>query len=154
MTSDPKDAFDAKPETLDEAVVLPLVEEEATIGKREVVTGRVHVRTVTETTEEILTETLASERVEVERVQVNRYVEPGAAPPEPRVEGDTTILPVLEEVLVVEKRLLIKEELHITRHRTTEAVETPVTLRKQRAVVKREPADAQATPTPNDMPEA
>ena len=45
--------------------------------------------------------------------------------------------PVLEEVLVVEKRLLLKEELRITRHATTEVAELPVTVRKQRAVVER-----------------
>jgi stress response protein YsnF len=35
--------------------------------------------------------------------------------PEIRTEGDVTILPVVEEVLVVEKRLVLKEELHIRR---------------------------------------
>jgi stress response protein YsnF len=43
----------------------------------------------------------------------------------------------LEEVLVVEKRLLLKEELRITRDATTEVAELPVTVRKQRAVVER-----------------
>jgi stress response protein YsnF len=51
---------------------------------------------------------------------------------------------VLEEVLVVEKRLVLKEELHIRRRVETETVEVPVTLRKQRAVVEREP---QGTPS-------
>jgi stress response protein YsnF len=46
-------------------------------------------------------------------------------------------VPVLEEVLVVEKRLVLKEELHIRRRATTETVEVPITLRKQRAVVER-----------------
>jgi stress response protein YsnF len=35
--------------------------------------------------------------------------------PEIRTESDVTILPVVEEVLVVEKRLVLKEELHIRR---------------------------------------
>jgi stress response protein YsnF len=43
----------------------------------------------------------------------------------------------MEEVLVVEKRLVLKEELRITRHETKEVAETPVTIRKQRAVVER-----------------
>ena len=54
-----------------------------------------------------------------------------------RTEGNVTILPVVEEVLVVERRLLIKEELRLIRHATKEVIETPVTLRKQRAVVER-----------------
>jgi stress response protein YsnF len=44
---------------------------------------------------------------------------------------------VLEEILVVEKRLVLKEELHIRRRATTETAEVPVTLRKQRVVVER-----------------
>ena len=47
------------------------------------------------------------------------------------------IIPVLEEVLVVEKRLVLKEELHVSRVMSEEKVEIPVTVRKQRAVVER-----------------
>ena len=57
--------------------------------------------------------------------------------PQIRTEGDVTIVPVLEEVLVVEKRLVLKEELHIRRRIITETVEVPVTLHKQRAIVER-----------------
>ena len=49
-----------------------------------------------------------------------------------------TIIPVVEEVLVIEKRLVLKEELHIRRRIATETVEVPVTLRNQRAIVERE----------------
>ena len=48
-----------------------------------------------------------------------------------------TIIPVLEEILVVEKRLVLKEEVHIRRSTAGEEVEVPVTLRRQRAVVER-----------------
>ncbi|MGN6488453.1 MAG: DUF2382 domain-containing protein, partial [Devosia sp.] len=54
--------------------------------------------------------------------------------------------PVLEEVLVVEKRLVLKEELRLKRRVTTERVEVPVTLRKQRAVTERlDPPSNEAT---------
>jgi stress response protein YsnF len=59
-----------------------------------------------------------------------------------RTEGDVTILPIVEEVLVVEKRLVLKEELHIRRRVGSEAIEVPVTLRKQRAIVERLAPDA------------
>jgi stress response protein YsnF len=117
--------------------VLPLIEEELRGGSREVVTGRVRVRTANDTAEELVRQELQGERVEVERVPVGQLVEPGAEPPQVRTEGNVTILPVLEEVLVVEKRLFIKEELRITRQPTTEIAEIPVTVRKQRAVVER-----------------
>jgi stress response protein YsnF len=57
--------------------------------------------------------------------------------PEVRTEDGVVIVPVLEEVLVVEKRLFLKEELHIRRSVTQEEVEVPITLRKQRAVIER-----------------
>ena len=124
--------------------VIPLVEETATIGKREVLTGRVRVKTVTDTIEELAHADLQRETVEVTRVPIDRMVETA---PGIRTEGDVTIVPVLEEVLVVEKRLLLKEELHIRRGVETETVEVPVTLRKQRAVVERE---APENPSPDE----
>jgi stress response protein YsnF len=61
--------------------------------------------------------------------------------PDIRTEGNVTIVPVLEEVLVVTKQLVLKEELDIRRRVETETVEVPVTLRKQRAIVEREAPD-------------
>ena len=122
--------------------VLPLVDEIATIHKREVVTGKVRVRTVTDTVEELARATLQSAAVEVTRVPIDQVVDTA---PEIRTEGDVTIVPVLEEVLVVTKQLVLKEELHIRRRVETEAVEVPVTLRKQRAVVEREASDGSIT---------
>ena len=118
--------------------VIPLVEEIATVGKRQVVTGRVRVQTVTDTIEELAHAEVQRESVEVTRVPIDKVVETA---PEIRTEGDVTILPIVEEVLVVEKRLVLKEELHIRRRIATEAVEVPVTLRKQRAIVEREAPD-------------
>ena len=113
---------------------IALAEEELTVTKRAVEGARVRVRTVTDTVEEIARATLHGERVEVERVPVDRMVD---AAPAVREEDGVTIVPVIEEVLVVEKRLVLKEELHIRRHATTETVEVPVQLRKQRAEVER-----------------
>jgi uncharacterized protein (TIGR02271 family) len=117
---------------------IALVEEEARIDKREVVTGRVRIRTRVEEAEETVRGTLDEEVVEVERVPVDRIVE---AAPAVRQDGDVTIIPVMEEVLVVEKRLVLKEELHVRRRRTQETVEVPVTLRRERVEVERLPAD-------------
>jgi stress response protein YsnF len=117
--------------------VVPLVEETATVGKR-VTTERVRVQTVTETVEDFARADVQREIVEVIRVPVDRIIEDA---PEIRTEGDLVIVPVVEEVLVVEKRLVLKEELHIRRKVATEGVEVPVTLRKQRAVIERLPPD-------------
>jgi uncharacterized protein (TIGR02271 family) len=128
------DALRSSPQDLSEEVI-PLVDETAVIGKQQVVTGRVRVRTVADTIEEIAHADLVREDVEVTRVPIDRVVD---APPQIRTDGDVTIVPVLEEVLVVEKRLVLKEELHIRRRIATETVEVPVTLRKQRAIVERD----------------
>ena len=118
--------------------VIPLVEEMPTIEKRQVVTGRVRVQTVTDTVEELAHANVQRETLEVIRVPIDKVVETA---PEIRTEGDVTVVPVLEEVLVVVKRLVLKEELHIRRRVDTESVEVPVTLRKQRAIVEREAPD-------------
>jgi uncharacterized protein (TIGR02271 family) len=138
-----KDALTSGASAMSEEII-PLIEETATVGKRQVVTGRVRVQTVTDTMDEVAKANVQRESVEVTRVPVDRMVETA---PEIRTEGDVTILPVVEEVLVVEKRLVLKEELHIRRRVESETVEVPVTLRKQRAVVERE---APTDPRPDE----
>ena len=58
-----------------------------------------------------------------------------------RQEGDVTIVPVVEEIVVVERRLMLKEELHVRRVRSTHRHEETVTLRYQEAEVVRRPLD-------------
>lgn len=118
--------------------ILRLVEETATIHKQEVITGKVRIRTVTDTVEERARANLQRDVVEVTRMPVDEVVDTA---PEIRTEGDVTIVPVLEEVLVVTKQLVLKEELHVRRRVESEAVEVPVSLRKQRAIVEREALD-------------
>lgn len=118
--------------------VLPLVQEELRIEKRRVTTGTVRVRSIVDMVEAVARATLEEETVEVTRVPVGAQID---EVPQMRTEGDTTIIPVVEEVLVVEKRLVLKEELHIRRRVKSEEVGIPVLLRKQRAVVERLPPD-------------
>ena len=120
---------------VEDRAVVALTEEFLTVGKRVEETGvvRVHTRT-TERSETVHSET-THEKVAVERIRIDRIVD---GPVEVRQEGDTTIVPVLEEVLVVEKRLMLREEVRITRTRTTVPEERNVILRKQEAVIERE----------------
>lgn len=143
MTHKSPDASAAPPAAAEEAI--PLAQEELRIEKREVTTARVRVRTVTETEHELAWATLEEETVEVTRVPIGRMVD---EPPGVRTENGVTIVPIFEEVLVVEKRLLLKEELHIRKHTTTEQVEVPVDLRKQRAIVERDDLDTTAPTEP------
>jgi stress response protein YsnF len=120
--------------------VLPLVEEALRVGKRRVETGRVRVSVNTDIAEQVVRETLRSERAEVERVPIGRELADGEPAPALRQEPDgTVVLPVLEEVLVVERRLVLREEIRMRLVAVDEAVEQPVTVRRQRASVERLP---------------
>jgi uncharacterized protein (TIGR02271 family) len=127
----------------DEAAVLPLVEEALRVGKRRVETGRVRISVSTEAEERVVRETLRGERAQVERVAIDRELAAGEAPPVARQEADGTfVLPVLEEVLVVERRLVLREEIRMRVTAMEEPVEETVTLRRQRAEVERLPPSA------------
>lgn len=122
-------------------VVLPLVEETLRVGKRQVETGRVRVSVKTEIEEQVVRETLRSERAEIERVTIGRELADGEPTPAMRREPDgTVVVPVLEEVLVVERRLVLREEIWMRMVSVDEAVEQPVTIRRQRASVERQPS--------------
>ena len=133
----------------DEATV-QLAAEELSVTKEKQVTGRVRVSTVTREHEELVDQDLLSERVEIETVPVGRQID---TMPVVREEGDTTVIPVVEEVVVVERRLMLKEEVRIRRVRTTERHEERVTVRRQEAVVTRYPAEPNdpATSPPADV---
>jgi stress response protein YsnF len=115
---------------------VPLLEERAIIEKRTVTTGKVRVVTHTETFEELARAVLEGEEADVVTVELDQMVS-GTAP-RIRTEDGVTIIPVLEEVLVVEKRLVLKREIRIRKRSTSETVEIPVSLRKQRAEVERQ----------------
>lgn len=114
---------------------IPLVAEEVAVETRPVKTARVTVQTRTEERREWVEATLRREDVTVERIPIGRVVEEA---PAVREEGDVLIVPVLEEQIVVEKRLLLKEELHIRKTVRLEDVREPVTLRSETATVTRE----------------
>lgn len=117
----------------EETAAIPLAEERMTVSKRPV-ERRVRIRTVNEDVEQSFQEELRAERIEVQHVAVEREL---SERPEIRTEGDVMIIPVVEERLVVEKRLFLIEEVHVRRLQGVERIEQPVTLRRQRVVVDR-----------------
>ena len=114
--------------------VIPVVEEELRVGRRVVETGRVRVTKTVGEREEVVDEPLLREEFEVERVPVGAYVD---APVAPWHDGETLVVPVLEEVLVVEKRLVVREEIRITRRRTEERRPQRVALLSEEVSVER-----------------
>ena len=79
---------------------------------------------------------LRSGEATIERVRIDRVVD---AAPAIRQEGDTIIVPVLEEIMVVEKRLLLKEEIHIRRQQIVQHLRQPVRLRSEEVSLERQP---------------
>ena len=125
---------------------IPVVEEHLTIDKRVVETGRVRIRTVVNERLARVAEDLERDDVTIERVAVNREV---TELPQTREEDGVLIVPILEEVVVVEKRLFLKEELRIHRNRKRERVDEAVRLRTMSAEVQRVPP-ADGAPVAND----
>lgn len=118
--------------------VIPLYEEELAVSKRVVETGKVRVTKSVHEQERLIEETLANDDVDVRRVAVNRIVEQA---PVTRQEGDTLIVPIVEEVLVVERKLMLREEIRITTRRTSAVVQHVTTVRTEEASIERVPHD-------------
>ena len=117
--------------------VVPVVEETAVVYKERVTTDTVRLHKRVHEDEEVLDIPVQTEAIEVERVPVGRWID---APAEIRHEGDTTVYPVVEEVLVTEKRLRLVEEARVTRRQTTHNVRKQIGLRREEIVVDREAA--------------
>jgi uncharacterized protein (TIGR02271 family) len=118
-------------------VVIPVVAEEIITGTRTIERERVRVSTHTEVRDVDLDAVHARDDVDIERVPIGRPIE---AAPEIRVEGDTTVIPIVEEVVVMERRLVLREEIRITKRRVEKLERMRVTLRRERAEVSRTPA--------------
>jgi uncharacterized protein (TIGR02271 family) len=113
---------------------IKLAEEGLEIAKREMERGRVVVRTRVEERNEVAEIALRREDVTVERVPIGSPVD---VAPAVREEDGVLIVPILEEQLVIETRLVLKEEIRIVKKRRTEIVREPVRLRSERAEVVR-----------------
>ena len=127
--------------TSEREIVLPVVAEVVEVERRSVPSERVTLRTTVSTHEEVVDVTRTREDLEIERVPIGRVV---ATASEPRQEGETLIVPVYEEVIVVEKRLLLREEVHVKRVHSEEHAPQTVTLRREDVSIER--TDLRAPP--------
>lgn len=127
-TSDNTDTNDTRTTTI------PLVEESVRIDKRLVDGDSVKVSTKTTEHTEWVRETLVGETINVSRVPIGKDV---SAIPTVREEDGVTIVPVVEERLVVTKQLHLLEEIHISKKQTGTPVSEPVILRRMQASVDR-----------------
>ncbi|CAA9581427.1 MAG: hypothetical protein AVDCRST_MAG86-2824 [uncultured Truepera sp.] len=125
---------------VDDTVTVPVVEETLRVDKRTVERGRVQVNKRVLEREETVDVPLMQEVVEVERTSINRLVdEPTAV----RYEGDTTVIPLFKEVLVVTKQLMLVEEVRVTKRRSEHRQPQQVMLRREEVTVERNGSDAE-----------
>lgn len=109
-------------------IVVPLIAEEISVSKKVVDTGGMRVHKTVREDVQTINEPIIREHIEVERVEVNKYVETA---PAIRYEGETMIVPVLEEVVVSEKRLLLREEIRFVKRRDEVSNVQEITLRRE-----------------------
>ena len=135
---------EASSRTAPEDTVVPIVQEELHIGKQKVETGRVRLTKTVQEREVMVSEPSMQEDIQIERVPVNRWL---TEPASVRYEGDIMIIPVMEEVPVVEKRLRLKEELRVTKRQITTQRTEAVRLRTEEVQVERIPAQSRTDAT-------
>lgn len=117
----------------DQAIKVPLHEEVLEAATHKVERGRLRIHKTVEKVPYEEAVTVGRDDVSVDRVAVGQLVDRA---PQPRWEGDTLIVPLVEEVLVVEKRLRVREELRITRARVEEQHTVREDLRREVANVE------------------
>jgi uncharacterized protein (TIGR02271 family) len=132
-----------------EQVIIPVVAEELHVAKEAHVTGGIRVRRQVEEHDESVEIPLLKEAVDVRRVLVDREVD---GPLPVRQDGDTTIVPIVEEVPVIAKRFVLKEEIYITRSVREEVHQERVTVRRQDAQIERVDGKGQAVPVQDELP--
>jgi uncharacterized protein (TIGR02271 family) len=117
-----------------ETLVIPIVAESLALSKQTVDRGAVRVHMTVGEREVVVDEPTAEDRVTVERVAINQPID---KPVRPRVEGDTTVIPVMKEVLLVRKQLMLVEEVRLTKTRVEVRQPQTVILRTEEAHVER-----------------
>jgi uncharacterized protein (TIGR02271 family) len=114
---------------------IPVIHEQVKVEKKVVETGRVHIKKSVHEEVDLYNVALLEEQVTVERIPINQYVD--TAPPAIRYEGEVMIIPVLKEVAVVVKRIMLVEELHVTKHKSEKKELHEATLRKEEIEITR-----------------
>jgi stress response protein YsnF len=132
---------------------IPVIQEELHLGKRIVETGR-GVRLHKTVSEEALRidEMLTQQDLQIEHVPRGEWIESGTLPVN-RYEGATLVVPVLEEVLVVEKRWRLNEEIRITAKSQQRPVSQRVVLRKENIAIERFDQSQQNEPQQHTKPQ-
>jgi stress response protein YsnF len=122
----------------EQTITVPITEEVISVNTRAIETGRgVRIHKTVHTQPVIIDETLAHEEVDVRRVTVDRTLNQSEPLPSTRYEGEIMIIPVFEEVLLVERRMRLKEELHVTRIRREQPYSETIMVKTEQVSIER-----------------
>ena len=114
---------------------VPVIEETVHVEKKTIETGKVKISKTVNVNTETVDLLQVQDEVQIERIPVNEFVQ--TPPPPLRYEGNTIIIPVLQEVMVTEKRLLLIEEVRLTKRKVESKESQEVILRKEEIKVER-----------------
>lgn len=112
--------------------IIPVIEEQVVISTKKVEKGSILVDKKVKTEEVSIEVALANESYNIQRIPKNEYLE---KVPVTRHEGDTTIIPVVREVMV--KKLLLTEEIRITKNVQVSQEAKKINLRKEEITITR-----------------
>jgi len=126
------------PEPKADDVIVPVIQDEVIARAQRVKTGSVRVDKHVEKNVRKIAVPLVHDDVEVRRVAVNRVIK---EIPTVRSQDGIVVVPVVEEELVITKRLILKEEIHLIRRRTRERTIKEVEVQKEHAEVRRLDSD-------------
>jgi len=112
---------------------LNVLQEQVNIDKKIVESGKVVIHKKVHKEDKDVEVPVSHEEVEIKKVTINKYV---TEAPDVRYEGNTTIIPVIKEVAVIEKKLLLVEEIHVIKHVVEKTEEHIVPLRKEEIQVE------------------
>jgi len=116
-------------------IVIPVLAEQIHVDTVAVQTGGVRIVKRTKSHEELIEQQLRADNVTVKRVPVNRIVD-GPQPVTQTDEGDL-IIPIVQEVLKIERHWVVTEELHVSRSVQTVLHQETVKVYQEEAVVER-----------------
>jgi uncharacterized protein (TIGR02271 family) len=131
----------SKPHNEAAVQVIPVIHEHAVVHREVVETGKVHIRKTVSSEDVRINLPITNESYDIEHVKVESQML-DTPPPPVRYEGDVMIIPVLEEITVVQKKYKVVEELRITRRVTETPMVQEITLRKEHIQVERLADDA------------
>ncbi len=119
-----------------EEKTLPVMEENLRLGVSKIETGKLRAKKKVHEEDLIVSGPVLQDELTIERIPLNQYID--EAPPSVRYEGDTMVIPVIEEEVVVQTRLKLVEEVRITRRQREKMAEEPITIRREEVLIERD----------------